>query len=126
MVKAATARRTFSPVSGRTRKLHRTDQHAKELAGGRCCKFRPARSLLTGYRRLSAAIEQPQAARAVGSAAAQIRSPHHPVSSRHSRDRCPRNYRWDPICKGAMIGWEISVRSPLRAGEPYRIHANAA
>jgi len=25
-----------------------------------------------------------------------------------------------------MIGWEISARSPLRAGEPYRIQANAA
>ena len=36
------------------------------------------------------------------------------------------NYRWDPIRKCAMIGWEISARSPLRTGKPYRIQANAA
>jgi len=36
------------------------------------------------------------------------------------------NYRWDPIRKCAMIGWEISARSPLRIGEPHRIQANAA
>jgi len=36
------------------------------------------------------------------------------------------NYRWDAIRKCAMIGWEISARSPLRTGEPYRIQADAA
>ena len=36
------------------------------------------------------------------------------------------NYRWDPIRKCAMIGWEISARSPLRTDELYRIRANAA
>jgi len=36
------------------------------------------------------------------------------------------NYRWDPIRKTRHDRLGISARSPLRAGVPYRIQANAA
>ena len=84
-------------------------------------------SSLTTYGRLSSAIEQPPAARAVGSAVGA-----NPIAFVIPCHRVIRetgvlgNYRWDPIRKCAMIGWEISARSPLGAGEPYRIQANAA
>ena len=71
----------------------------------------PAGSLTT-YGRLSAAIEQPQAARAVGSAVGA-----NPIAFIIPCHRVIRetgvlgNYRWDPIRKCAMIGWEISQRA---------------
>jgi O-6-methylguanine DNA methyltransferase len=70
---------------------------------------------LTTYGRLSAAIHQPQAARAVGSAVGI-----NPIAFIIPCHRVIRetgvlgNYRWDPLRKRAMIGWEISARSPLR------------
>ena len=136
MLKVAMARRTFSPVSGRTRKLHRTDQRAKELEAtifalpqnqsrpklrafvrGTPFQLRVWRGLLqvpagslTTYGRLSAAIEQPQAARAVGSAVGAnpiaFIIPCHRVIPETG---VVGNYRWDPIRKRAMIGWEISA-----------------
>ena len=134
-------------------KLHRTDQRAKELSatifarqqnrsrpklrafvGGTPFQLRVWRALLrvpagtlTSYGQLSAAIGCPGASRAVGSAVGA-----NPIAFIIPCDRVIRetgvlgNYRWDPIRKCAMIGWEISARSPLRTGEPYRIQANAA
>ncbi|HEV3149107.1 MAG TPA: MGMT family protein [Chthoniobacterales bacterium] len=89
----------------------------------------PARAgrLAHQYGQLSAAIGSPGASRAVGSAVGA-----NPIAFIIPRHRViPEtgvvgNYRWDPIRKRAMIGWEISACSPLRAGEPYRIQANAA
>jgi O-6-methylguanine DNA methyltransferase len=78
-------------------------------------------------RQLSAAIGCPGASRAVGSAVGA-----NPIAFIIPCHRVIRetgvlgNYRWDPIRKCAMIGWEISARLPLRTGEPYRIQANAA
>jgi AraC family transcriptional regulator, regulatory protein of adaptative response / methylated-DNA-[protein]-cysteine methyltransferase len=86
----------------------------------------PAGSL-TSTVNSSAAIGSPGASRAVGSAVGA-----NPIAFIIPRHRViPEtgvvgNYRWDPIRKRAMIGWEISACSPLRAGEPYRIQANAA
>jgi AraC family transcriptional regulator of adaptative response/methylated-DNA-[protein]-cysteine methyltransferase len=82
---------------------------------------------LTSYGQLSAAIGSPGASGAVGSAVGAnpiaFIIPYHRVI-RETGVR--RNYGWDPIRKRVLIGWEISVRSLLRAGEPYRIQANAA
>jgi len=72
---------------------------------------------LTTHGRLSAAIHQPQAARGVGSAVGA-----NPIVFIIPCHRVIRetgvlgNYRWDPLRKRAMIGWEISARSPLRRG----------
>ena len=134
-------------------KLHRTDQRAKELSatifaqaqnqsrpklrafvGGTPFQLRLWRALLrvpagtlTSYAQLSTAIGCPGASRAVGSAVGA-----NPIAFIIPCHRVIRetgvlgNYRWDPIRKCAMIGWEISARSPSRTGEPYRIQANAA
>jgi AraC family transcriptional regulator of adaptative response/methylated-DNA-[protein]-cysteine methyltransferase len=86
----------------------------------------PAGSLTT-YGRLSVAINQPEAARAVGSAVGA-----NPIAFIIPCHRVIRetgvlgNYHWDPVRKRAIIGWEISARSPLGAGEPSRIQADAA
>jgi AraC family transcriptional regulator of adaptative response/methylated-DNA-[protein]-cysteine methyltransferase len=86
----------------------------------------PAGSLTT-YGRLSAAIDQPRAARAVGSAVGA-----NPVAFVIPCHRVIRetgalgNYGGGRIRKRAIIGWEMSARSALRAGEPDRVHANAA
>ena len=64
---------------------------------------------LTTYGRLSCAISQPGAARAVGTAVGA-----NPVACIIPCHRVIRetgvlgNYRWDPIRKRAMIGWELS------------------
>ena len=64
---------------------------------------------LTTYGRLSGAISQPGAARAVGTAVGA-----NPVAFVIPCHRVIRetgvlgNYRWDPLRKRAMIGWELS------------------
>ena len=147
MDKAATARGTFSPASGGTRnctapissrknyrprfscshKINRVRscarlcaaRHSSCACGARSCRFRPARSLLTGDS--PPRIEQPQAARAVGSAVGA-----NPIAFIIPCHRLIRetgvlgNYRWDPIRKRAMIGWEISARSPLQRGTDFQ------
>ena len=75
----------------------------------------PTGSLVT-YGRISAAIEQPGAARAVGNAVGA-----NPIAFIIPCHRVIRetgvlgNYRWDPMRKRAMIGWEISSLSTFRA-----------
>jgi AraC family transcriptional regulator of adaptative response/methylated-DNA-[protein]-cysteine methyltransferase len=65
---------------------------------------------LTTYGRLSAAIDQPKAARAVGSAVGA-----NPIAFVIPCHRVIRetgalgHYHWDPIRKRAMIGWEMST-----------------
>jgi len=82
---------------------------------------------LTTYGRLSAAIGQPQAARAVGSAVGA-----NPIAFIIPCHRVIRetgalgHYHWDPIRKRAIVGWEIAARSALGTREPDRIQANAA
>jgi AraC family transcriptional regulator of adaptative response/methylated-DNA-[protein]-cysteine methyltransferase len=86
----------------------------------------PAGSLTT-YGRLSVAINQPQAARAVGSAVGA-----NPIAFIIPCHRVIRetgvlgNYHWDPIRKRAIIGWEISVRLPAPLAETNKLHATAA
>jgi AraC family transcriptional regulator of adaptative response/methylated-DNA-[protein]-cysteine methyltransferase len=86
----------------------------------------PAGSLTT-YGRLSAAVGQPTAARAVGSAVGA-----NPVAFIIPCHRVIRetgvlgNYRWDPIRKRAMLGWEMSARFPGRTAQCEALHANAA
>lgn len=81
---------------------------------------------LTTYGRLSAAIDQPGAARAVGTAVGA-----NPIAFIIPCHRVIRetgvlgNYRWDPIRKRAMIGWELAAHDSLLA-ERDRIHATAA
>lgn len=64
---------------------------------------------LTTYGRLAAAVSQPSAARAVGSAVGA-----NPIAFIIPCHRVIRetgvlgNYRWDPIRKQAMLGWEMS------------------
>jgi len=82
---------------------------------------------LTTYGRLSAAIEQPRAARAVGSAVGA-----NPIAFIIPCHRVIRetgvlgNYRWDPIRKRAIVGWEMSAHLSLRADEADRFQAHAA
>lgn len=70
----------------------------------------PPGSLVT-YGRLASAIGQPSASRAVGSAVGA-----NPVAFLIPCHRVIRetgvlgNYRWDPIRKRAMIGWETAAR----------------
>ena len=70
----------------------------------------PAGSLIS-YGRLAAAVDLPRAARAVGSAVGA-----NPLAFIIPCHRVIRetgalgNYRWDPIRKRAMIGWEASKR----------------
>lgn len=72
----------------------------------------PSGSLVT-YGRLSAAIHQSSAARAVGSAVGA-----NPVAFVIPCHRVIRetgvlgNYRWDPIRKRAMLGWEMAASRP--------------
>src|SRR6266571_800070 len=126
-------------------KLHRTDQRAEELSGkifaqprenqarrrlrafvrGTPFQLRVWRALLrvpagalTTYGRLSDAVGQPQAARAVGSAVGA-----NPIAFVIPCHRVIRetgavgNYRWDPMRKRAIVGWEIAHRSLARRGE---------
>jgi O-6-methylguanine DNA methyltransferase len=80
----------------------------------------PAGSL-TSYGQLSAAIGSPGASRAVGSAVGA-----NPIAFIIPCHRVIRetglfgNYRWDPIRKRAMIGWEISARSSLQRGTNFQ------
>ncbi len=82
----------------------------------------PTGSLVT-YGRLSSAIAQPRAARAVGTAVGA-----NPVAFIIPCHRVIRetgvlgDYRWDRIRKRAMIGWELSPR--MAASDA--LHANAA
>ena len=132
MVKAATARGTFSPVSSRTRNCTapinaRKNYRPRFSRSHKINRVRVPAGTLTSYGQLSAAIGCPGASRAVGSAVGA-----NPIAFIIPCHRVIRetgvlgNYRWDPIRKCAMIGWEISARSPLRTGEPYRIQPNAA
>jgi hypothetical protein len=117
------ARRTFSPVSGRTRKLHRTDQRAKELEAtifalpqnqsrpklrafvrGTPFQLRVWRGLLqvpaglAHYLRAPLRRDRATAGRPRCWQRGERKSDrlHHPVSSRHSRDRCPRELSLGP------------------------------
>jgi len=124
-------------------KLQRNDKHAAELAGqifmrrenetrprlrafvrGTAFQLRVWRALLqvpagalTSYGRLSAAIEQPSAARAVGSAVGA-----NPVAFLIPCHRVIRetgvlgNYRWDPIRKRAILAWELAAQ-PARTAQ---------
>src|SRR6266851_3303652 len=136
-------------------KLHRTDQRAEELSGkifaqprenqsrrplrafvrGTPFQLRVWRALLsvptgslTTYGRLSAAIGQPRAARAVGSAVGA-----NPISFVIPCHRVIRetgalgNYGGGQIRKRAIVGWELSSRQyPLGVGETDRMRATAA
>jgi len=127
--------------------LHRTDQRAHELAQQifvlpsrdqpprrlrafvRATPFqlrvwrallRVPAGALTTYGRLASALHQPTAARAVGSAVGA-----NPLAFIIPCHRVIRetgvlgNYRWDPIRKRAMLGWEF-------AGRRTRLRATAA
>ena len=82
---------------------------------------------LTTYGRLSAAIDQPKAARAVGSAVGA-----NPIAFVIPCHRVIRetgvlgHYHWDPIRKRAMIGWEMSTRLSQGARNLKAVHAHAA
>jgi AraC family transcriptional regulator, regulatory protein of adaptative response / methylated-DNA-[protein]-cysteine methyltransferase len=86
----------------------------------------PTGSLIT-YGRLSAAVHQPKAARAVGSAVGA-----NPIAFIIPCHRVIRetgvlgNYRWDPIRKRAIIGWEISTRFAQGESGSRALQANAA
>jgi AraC family transcriptional regulator of adaptative response/methylated-DNA-[protein]-cysteine methyltransferase len=83
--------------------------------------------LLTTYGRLAAAINQPRAARAVGSAVGA-----NPIAFIIPCHRVIRetgvlgNYHWDPFRKRAIIGWECSVRFHAPLMQNNRLHATAA
>ena len=135
-------------------KLHRKDQRAVELSKkiflhrpqnesrpnlrafvrGTPFQLRVWRALLevpsgslTTYGRLSAAINQPAAARAVGSAVGA-----NPISFVIPCHRVIRetgalgNYGGGRIRKRAIIGWELSVRDSIRVGKNDRMSATAA
>ncbi len=82
---------------------------------------------LTTYGRLSAEINQPGAARAVGSAVGA-----NPISFVIPCHRVIRetgalgNYGGGPIRKQVMLGWELSPRSSNALGHGDRIRASAA
>src|SRR6266478_6499443 len=135
-------------------KLNRADQRAEELSGkifaqprenqsrrplrafvrGTPFQLKVWRALLrvpagslTTYGRLSAAIHQPTAARAVGSAVGA-----NPIAFIIPCHRVIRetgvlgNYHWDPIRKRAIIGWEMSSHFSQAGSESRALHANAA
>jgi AraC family transcriptional regulator of adaptative response/methylated-DNA-[protein]-cysteine methyltransferase len=133
-------------------KLHRNDERAEELLSrifatppqdklpvsafvrGTPFQVQVWRALLrvptgslTTYGRLSAAINQPTAARAVGGAVGA-----NPIAFLIPCHRVIRetaalgNYRWDPIRKRAMIGWEMSGRVSRNENGSHLIQANAA
>jgi len=81
---------------------------------------------LTTYGRLAQATDQSQAARAVGSAVgansiAFIIPCHRVVRETGALG----NYRWDPIRKRAIVGWELSSQDSI-GEETDRIRATAA
>ena len=82
---------------------------------------------LTTYGRLSAAINQPRAARAVGSAVGA-----NPISFVIPCHRVIRetgalgNYGGGRIRKRAIIGWELSARDSIPTGRTDRLTATAA
>jgi AraC family transcriptional regulator of adaptative response/methylated-DNA-[protein]-cysteine methyltransferase len=135
-------------------KLHRSDQRAAELSNkifvrrpqnesrpslrafvrGTPFQLRVWRALLnvpsgslTSYGRLSAAINQPGAARAVGSAVGA-----NPISFVIPCHRVIRetgvlgNYGGGRIRKRAMLGWELSPRDSIGISGTDRIRATAA
>jgi AraC family transcriptional regulator of adaptative response/methylated-DNA-[protein]-cysteine methyltransferase len=135
-------------------KLHRSDQRAAELSNkifvrrpqnesrpslrafvrGTPFQLRVWRALLnvpsgslTSYGRLSAAINQPGAARAVGSAVGA-----NPISFVIPCHRVIRetgvlgNYGGGRIRKRAMLGWELSPRDSIAISGTDRIRATAA
>ena len=135
-------------------KLHRTDQRAAELSNkifvrpprneprpnlrafvrGTPFQLRVWRALLnvpsgslTTYGRLSASINQPGAARAVGSAVGA-----NPISFVIPCHRVIRetgalgNYGGGRIRKRAILGWELSVGDPFGVDKSDRISASAA
>ncbi|HET9857313.1 MAG TPA: methylated-DNA--[protein]-cysteine S-methyltransferase [Chthoniobacterales bacterium] len=135
-------------------KLHRSDQRAAELANkifvrrpqnesrpnlrafvrGTPFQLRVWRALLnvpsgslTSYGRLSAAINQPGAARAVGSAVGA-----NPISFVIPCHRVIRetgvlgNYGGGRIRKRAILGWELSPRDSIGISGTDRIRATAA
>jgi AraC family transcriptional regulator, regulatory protein of adaptative response / methylated-DNA-[protein]-cysteine methyltransferase len=135
-------------------KLHRADSRAEKLSGeifaralqdqshrrprafvcGTPFQLRVWRALLrvpagslTTYGRLSAAINQPHAARAVGNAVGA-----NPVAFVIPCHRVIRetgvlgNYRWDPMRKRAIIGWEASARLSAPLMQNNRLRATAA
>src|SRR2546430_13324809 len=82
---------------------------------------------LTTYGRLSAAIHQPQAARAVGSAVGANPIPFIIPCHRVIRETgVLGNYRWDPVRKRAILGWELAACSSLGLPDINRVHATAA
>ena len=82
---------------------------------------------LTSYGRLSAAINQPGAARAVGSAVGA-----NPIAFIIPCHRVIRetgvlgHYHWDPVRKRAILGWELSAHARVRDIEPPALQASAA
>jgi AraC family transcriptional regulator, regulatory protein of adaptative response / methylated-DNA-[protein]-cysteine methyltransferase len=82
---------------------------------------------LTSYGRLSAAIDQPGAARAVGGAVGA-----NPIAFIIPCHRVIRetgvlgNYRWDPIRKRAILAWELSAHARVGRRKSDPIHARAA
>lgn len=82
---------------------------------------------LTTYGRLSAAVGQPTAARAVGSAVGA-----NPIAFIIPCHRVIREtgvlgeYRWDPIRKRAMLGWELSSQPRARGADAHLLRASAA
>jgi len=135
-------------------KLHRSDQRAAELSNqifvrrpqnesrpslrafvrGTPFQLRVWRALLnvpsgslTTYGRLSAAINQPGAARAVGTAVGA-----NPISFVIPCHRVIRetgvlgNYGGGRIRKRAMVGWELSLRDSIGRSGTDRIRATAA
>jgi len=132
-------------------KLRRTDERARELSQkifapsaanksrphlrafvrGTAFQLRVWRALLrvpagtlTSYGRLAAVLNQPTAARAVGSAVGA-----NPLAFIIPCHRVIRetgvlgNYRWDPIRKRAMLGWERA--SSFNSVDADRVHAAA-
>jgi AraC family transcriptional regulator of adaptative response/methylated-DNA-[protein]-cysteine methyltransferase len=135
-------------------KLHRADQRADELSEkvfaqppqnqspprlrafvrGTPFQLRVWRALLrvpagalTTYGRLAAILNQPTAARAVGNAVGA-----NPLAFIIPCHRVIRetgvlgNYRWDPLRKRAILGWELAARSSLDPADIDRVHATAA
>lgn len=82
---------------------------------------------LTSYGRLSAAIDQPAAARAVGGAVGA-----NPIAFIIPCHRVIRetgvlgNYRWDPVRKRAILAWELSAHAPVGGRTHDHFHATAA
>jgi AraC family transcriptional regulator of adaptative response/methylated-DNA-[protein]-cysteine methyltransferase len=131
-------------------KLHRNDQRVEELSANmftRTSNDKPRPRLrafvrgtpfqiqvwramlrvptgsLTTYGRLSAAIDQPKAARAVGANPIAFVIPCHRVIRETG---VLGHYHWDPIRKRAMIGWEMSTHFSQRGSDSGALRAHAA